>query len=168
MRRVCCSFSWVAAISASSRAASSCRAFSASSLPAWARPGSVRKLWNWFEMHYLLLGLSIYHRTWFVLTSSNCWNVQKFQFGICVICICNPFEQSSKQSSFVTFSFPSSSTICFCFSSSAFSRPSILLLASASCCFRLFTSWGEPSWPGDGFWPGPPARMFASCRSIWV
>ena len=47
-------------------------------------------------MHYLLLGLSnLYTKeTWFVLTSSNCWNAQKFQLGICMICICNPFEHS--------------------------------------------------------------------------
>lgn len=97
MRAVCCSFSWVAAIKASSRAANSCRAFSASSFPACARSGSEGKYVNLFEctIYYWVYK---YQRTWFVLTSSNCWNAQKFQLGICMICICNPFEHDcSKQ-----------------------------------------------------------------------
>ena len=60
IRAVCCSFSWVATIRASSLAASSCLAFSASSLPTWVRYGSVRKwsILNLFECTscYLILG----------------------------------------------------------------------------------------------------------------
>ena len=73
------------------------------------------------------------------------------QLRIYMICISNLIEPWTKKIANDipylkrghTLSFPSSSTICLCFSSSCFSRPSILDFASASCCFRLFTLWGK-------------------------
>ena len=97
----------------------------------------------------LELVVSIYHWTEFVLTSSNCWNAQKFHSSEFTWFASQIYlnQENANDNPYLkrghTFSFPSSSTICLCFSSSCFSRPSILDFASASCCFRLFTWWGK-------------------------